>query len=296
MTNFLNDDESIRKYLDSLSGTNKVLKNHIHFKRTSKGEVNIYCDLFHISKNENNNFVFCNNALPLNLGSVRKLFISEDFKRFDDTLKNTNGFPSTADYVELKSLHSLQDIKITKEHMYDRLVVDYCQGVQSIEHVNAEILLAKSLSNLETILLHKDTNELFVNSCPKIKSLSHAIQYTTSENKFHTFSISDCRLTSLRGLPKVSNRISIVDFTIADLAGLDEEIECGTIELDLPGAHKNLSMLFDQKKNIRLSPKHFIGTNQQMIIAKKYFDKRDYKQYIMDFTVEIIDAGLEFSL
>ena len=296
MTQFLNDDESIRKYLDSISGTNKVLKNHIPFKRTLKGEVNIYYDNIHICTKLNNHNIFSNYGLPINLGSVRRLYISEDFKRTDDTLKNTNGFPSIAECVELYNLHNLQDIKIVKPHAYDRFIVDYCHSVQSVEHINTQAISTTGLQNLETILLHKNTDDLSIKSCPKIKSLSHAIQYNSSENKFRNFSIIDCRLTSLHCLPKISNCINIVDFRLVDLAGLDEEIECQTIELDLPGVYKNLSMLFDQNKNIILSPRLIFGANQQMIIAKKYFDMCNYKQYVMDFTVEMIDCGFEFSL
>lgn len=296
MTDFLNDDESIRKYLDCVTINNRVLGNRIPFKRTITGEVNIYSDLFRIAKNKNSPSVFRNNSLPINLGSVRLLRISEEHKHLDDTLKNTNGFPSTAYAVELEHLDNLQTLKINKHHAYDRLVVDSCQGITSIENVNTRSIKTESLLNLETLMLHKDTQCLYIDSCPKIKSLSQAIQYSTLKHAFRIFTVNDCGLTSLDGLPKIAQRIKIVDFALQDLAGLDKEIQCEMFEFDLRDARKNITMLFDQNKIIHLYLTNFFGVSRELLIAKKYLDRYDYKEYVMDFTVEMIDAGLEFSL
>ncbi len=293
MSNFLNDEPSIRRYLEQLCNTTPFTVDSPHFKLLKNGTVNLYEDNFNmLCHDAHDNFV--DGHLKIDIGTCRKLYIeSAPLNRtLTDFLTNTIGFPTECYDLVLKLHKKLINVNIDKMHYYDSFAINLCNNVETISDINSKELNIMSCNKLTKLKLTKRTDSLLLKNCKKIVDLSDTISY--NNNKFRDFFIVDCQLSSLKGLPQHACSVHIEDYYLEDVYGLTNILNNNVFYLDAPNLNKNLSLLLLTRNNIVLCENGKPAT--PLYITHEYLQHYKHYEYIMDYTLKMLDCGHENSL
>ena len=290
MTNFLNDETSIRRYLEQLSNTTKLSLDSVHFKLMKNGTVNLYEDNFKmLCHDAYENFI--DGHLKIDIGTCRNLCIeTEPLNRTQtDFLTNSIGFPNECYDLTLRLHQKLINLNIDKEHSYSSFTVGICNNLENINNINSNELTISACNKLTKVKLTNRTDSLLIKNCEKIVDLSDAISY--NNNKFRDFFIINCRLSSLKGLPQNAHSVHIEDYYLEDVYGLTHISNNTIFYLDAPSLNKNLSLLFQIQNNIVLCERGKPAT--ALYITSEYLRHDNHYEYIMDYTLEMLDNNYE---